>query len=317
MELIRYLHNLKQRHRDCVVTIGNFDGVHLGHQAVIQQLNRYAKDHALPAVVIIFEPQPLEYFVPEKAPTRLSSFRKKVEWLGEHDVDMVICLHFKANLAELSAEQFVEEILIKEISAKCIIVGDDFKFGKDRKGDYSLLESMSKQISFKLASTDTLFTGSERVSSSQIRELLSAARMSEAEALLGRPYSMIGRVIYGDKRGRKLGFPTANIAIKRWKSPVLGVFAVKIDGLHNTVYEGVANVGTCPVFDGKQVLLEVHILNFDAKIYGKHLRISFLKRIREEQKFASIKQLQEQINLDIDATKLFFTKAKTSDVEQE
>ncbi len=317
MELIRYLHNLKQKHRGCVVTIGNFDGVHLGHQAVIQQLNRYAQAHGLPAVVMIFEPQPLEYFFPEKAPTRLSSFREKVVWLGEHDIDRVICLHFQSTLAELSAEQFVEEILIKEIGAKCIIVGDDFRFGKGRIGDYSLLESMSKRIGFELASTVTLLTGSERVSSSQIRELLSTARMSEAEALLGKPYSMIGRVIHGDKRGRELGFPTANIAIKREKSPVLGVFAVKIDGLQNTVYEGVANVGTRPVFNGKQVLLEVHILDFDEDIYGKHLRVSFLKRIRAEQKFESIGQLQEQINLDIEAARLFFTKTKTTDVKQE
>ena len=308
MELVRYLHNLKERHWGCVVTIGNFDGVHLGHQAVIQQLNALARQLELPAVVLIFEPQPLEFFAPDKAPPRLSSFREKVTWLGEHGIDRVICLRFQQTLAQLSAQDFVERLLVGEVGARFVIVGDDFRFGKGRSGDLHMLQEMGKTRGFDAISTETLMSGNERVSSSQIRLLLAAGDMDGAAALLGRPYSMMGRVIHGDKRGRELGFPTANIAIKRSKSPMLGVFAVQVSGVDGAVYEGVANIGTRPVFAGSQVLLEVHLLNFDRNIYGSHLQVNFLKRLRAEQKFESIDLLTEQIRKDIEAARLYFRK---------
>lgn len=306
MELVRYLHNLKERHRGCVVTIGNFDGVHLGHQAVIQQLNSLAQQLGLPAVVMIFEPQPLEYFLPDKAPPRLSSFREKVVWLREHGIDRVICLRFQQSLAELSAGDFVERLLVEQVGARLVTVGDDFKFGKGRAGDLNLLQTMGKSRGFDAVSTETLMSGSGRVSSSQIRLLLAGGDMDGAAELLGRPYCMIGRVIHGDKRGKHLGFPTANIAIKRSKPPMLGVFAVQVVGLDNGVYDGVANIGTRPVFAGNQVLLEVHLLDFDRNIYGKHLQVNFLKRLRSEQKFESIDRLTDQIKKDIEDTRLYF-----------
>ena len=306
MELVRYLHNLKERHRGCVVTIGNFDGVHLGHQAVIRQLNGLAVKLDLPAVVMIFEPQPLEFFSPGKAPPRLSSFREKVVWLREHGIDRVICLHFHRALAELSARDFVQRLLVGQIGAKYVIVGDDFRFGKGRTGDLTLLQDMGRDLGFDAVSTETLMGNGERVSSSHIRALLAQGEMDIAGKLLGRPYSMIGRVIHGDKRGRHLGFPTANIAIKRSKPPMLGVYAVQVEGLHEVVYNGVANIGTRPVFQGKQVLLEVHMLDFDGEIYGKHLQVNFLKRLRSEQKFDSIELLTDQIGEDVRDARSFF-----------
>ena len=200
----------------------------------------------------------------------------------------------------------MERLLVEQVGAKFVIVGDDFRFGKGRSGDLQLLQEMGRSRGFDAVATETLMSGSERVSSSQIRLLLAEGNMDAASALLGRPYSMIGRVIHGDKRGKDLGFPTANIAIKRTKPPMLGVFAVQAAGLDGGVYDGVANIGTRPVFAGNQVLLEVHLLDFDRDIYGKHLQVNFLKRLRSEQKFASIDQLKEQIKKDIEHARLYF-----------
>ena len=313
MELIRYLHNIKEHHYGCVMTIGNFDGVHIGHQAVIRQLNQHAKKLGLPTVVMIFEPQPLEYFFPERAPTRLSSFREKLVWLSEHDIDRVVCLRFRKGLSNLRAEEFVEQILVKQIGARSVIIGDDFRFGKGRAGNFTLLQDMGDVHGFDVVATESLIADGARVSSSQIRELLTEGSVDEAERLLGRPYSMIGRVIHGDKRGRQLGFPTANIAIKRNKSPIHGVFAVQIQGLEDKIHNGVANIGTRPVFDGKQMLLEVHVFDFDEDIYGKHLQINFLKKIRSEEKFDSIEQLTDQINRDTENAREFFQNKGSSE----
>lgn len=249
MELVRYLHNIKSRHRGCVLTIGNFDGVHLGHQAVIRQMTRYASEMELPAVVLTFEPQPLEYFFPETAPARLSSFREKISWLHGHNIDRVICLRFNQELAALSPESFVEEVLVKQIGARFIVIGDDFRFGKARAGDFNLLQSLGDEYGFNVIATNTLESDDERISSSLIREHLLQGDLRAAARLLGRPYSMMGRVIHGDKRGRQLGFPTANIAIKRELTALLGVFAVSVHGVDAQVLNGVANIGTRPVFD--------------------------------------------------------------------
>ena len=306
MELVRYLHNLQTRHKGCVITIGNFDGVHTGHQAVIRQLQQYARQVALPTVVVTFEPQPLEYFSPGTAPARLTSFREKMEWLSEHGLDRVICLRFQKSLAELPARDFVVQLLVRNLGAKYIVVGDDFRFGQGRKGDFKFLQSLQAEYGYTVVATHTLMTDGERVSSSRIRELLTKGQLQEVKPLLGRPYSMSGRVIRGDNRGKRLGIPTANIALKRNKSPLLGVFAVRVEGLEDRVYQGVANLGTRPVFFGKQVLLEVHILDFDRDIYGRHLHVNFDCKIREEQNFASVQELVAQIRRDIESARLFF-----------
>lgn len=289
-----------------MITIGNFDGVHTGHQAVIRQLQQYARQVSLPTVVVTFEPQPLEYFSPETAPARLTSLREKMEWLSEHGIDRVLCLRFQRSLAELPAGDFVEQLLVRGLGAKYIVVGDDFRFGKGRAGDFRFLQSLQERFGFRVLETETLITGGERVSSSRIRELLTAGCLQEVVPLLGRSYSMSGRVIRGDGRGRQLGFPTANIALKRNKSPLMGVFAVRVEGLDGREYEGVANLGTRPVFLGNQVLLEVHLLDFSGDIYGRHMHVNFDRRIRAEQKFASAQELVAQIEQDILSARQYY-----------
>ncbi len=306
MELVRYIHNLKKHHQGCVVTIGNFDGVHLGHQAVIEQLRTHATEMGLLAVIMIFEPQPLEFFAPEKAPARLTSFREKIEWLKQHGIDRVICLRFQQSLASLSAQLFVERLLVQGLAVKRVIVGDDFRFGQGRKGNFQTLQTFGMRYGFDVMSTETLITGGARVSSSRIREALTKGQLQKAESLLGRPYCISGRVIHGDKRGREMGFPTANIALNRSKSPLLGVYAVRVKGLNDFIIEGVANIGTRPVFNGKQLILEVYLLDFDKDIYGCHLQVIFIKRLRQEQKFASMEDLRIQIADDIKESRMFF-----------
>ena len=292
-----------------MITIGNFDGVHTGHQAVIRQLQQYAREVSLPTVVVTFEPQPLEYFSADRAPARLTSLREKMEWLSEHGIDRVLCLRFRKSLAELPAEDFVEQLLVQGLGAKYIVVGDDFRFGKGRAGDFRMLQSLQERFGFKVLETQTLMADDERVSSSRIRELLTAGRLQEVVPLLGRTYSMSGRVIRGDNRGKQLGFPTANIALKRNRSPLLGVFAVRVEGLADGVHYGVANLGTRPVFLGNQVLLEVHLLDFDGDIYGRHLHVNFDCRIRAEQKFDSVQELVAQIEKDIDSARRYYEKS--------
>ncbi|MFQ5661313.1 MAG: bifunctional riboflavin kinase/FAD synthetase [Gammaproteobacteria bacterium] len=306
MELIRYLHNIKDRHHGCVATIGNFDGVHLGHQAVFQQLRRHALRLKLPAVVMIFEPQPLEYFSPDTAPARLTGFREKIEWLQEHGIDRVICLRFQQSLAALSAEQFVEQLLVQALGVRYVIVGDDFRFGHGRQGNFRMMQAFGRRYGFEVVATETLSSDGTRVSSSRIRDLLTAGRLEQAKNLLGRPYTISGRVIHGDERGRKLGFPTANMALKRRLSPLLGVYVVLVKGLREGIYNGVANIGTRPVFDGKQLLLEVHLLDFNGDIYGQHLHVEFLKHLRAEKNFASVDQLCAQMETDIEEARAFF-----------
>ena len=212
MELIRQLYNPRVSSQGCIATIGNFDGVHLGHQAVIRQLKRYAAKKKLPTVVITFEPQPLEFFSPTSAPGRLTGFREKHEYLRQTGIDRFVCLRFQESLASLSAEQFVRHLLVDGLAVNCIVVGDDFRFGKDREGDFQLLQSLGKRLKFNVMSTETCIIDGARISSSRIRIALEEGRLHEAESLLGRPYSMSGKVMHGEKRGRELGFPTANIA---------------------------------------------------------------------------------------------------------
>lgn len=306
MELVRDLHNLKARHKGCVITIGNFDGVHIGHQAVIRQLQEYSRQESMPAVVITFEPQPLEFFNPDAAPARLTSFREKMEWLDEHGIDRVFCLRFQRSLAMMPAQEFVERILVEGMGARFIVIGDDFRFGRGRVGDFNMLRDMQAQYGFEVVPTTTLMSDGERVSSSRIRKLLEQDMLDEAAVLLGRPYSMSGRVIHGDKVGRKLGIPTANIALKRNRPPIQGVYAVQVSGIGDQVYNGVANIGMRPVFKGEQILLEIHLLDFDREIYGEHLHINFTAKLRQEKKFESVDHLVSQIHKDIEEARALF-----------
>jgi riboflavin kinase/FMN adenylyltransferase len=307
MELVRGLHNLRPEHRGCAATIGSFDGIHLGHQAVLTQLAAQGRERRLPVTLITFEPQPREYFMPEEAPPRLTRFREKLEVLQHCGIDRVVCLRFNAWLASLTADEFIQRVMLDGLAVKYLVVGDDFRFGKGRIGDYALLEQTGKIHGFPVVTMPTFNVGNHRVSSTRIRVALNEGDFSSAEALLGRPYWMSGRVAHGDKRGRTIGFPTANIFLHRNAVPVNGVFAVEMCGIDDRPIAGVANVGTRPTVDGSRALLEVHLFDFDRDIYGRHVQVSFLKKLRPERKFESFELLKRQIERDAEQARAFFT----------
>ena len=306
MELVRGLHNLRPEHRGCAATIGSFDGIHLGHQAVLTQLAAEGRERRLPVTLITFEPQPREYFMPEEAPPRLTRFREKLEVLQHCGVDRVVCLRFNAWLASLTADEFIQQIMLDGLAVKYLVVGDDFRFGKGRIGDYALLQQAGETHGFPVVTMPTFNVGNHRVSSTRIRVALNEGDFSSAETLLGRPYWMSGRVAHGDKRGRTIGFPTANIFMHRNAVPVNGVFAVEMCGIDDRPIAGVANVGTRPTVDGSRALLEVHLFDFDRDIYGRHVQVSFLKKLRPERKFESFELLKRQIERDAEQARAFF-----------
>lgn len=306
MELIRGIHNLHVRHRGCVATIGNFDGVHLGHQAVLGQLAEKGAELHLPTTVITFEPQPQEYFSHGEIPPRLTRFREKIKALRRYSVDRVLCLPFNRALAEMEAEAFIRRVLVDGLGIRYLVVGDDFCFGKGRSGDFTMLQQAGAAHGFEVVNMHTFEIDGGRVSSTRIREALQAGNLSLAEQLLGRPYRMCGRVAHGDKLGRTIGFPTANIFLHRKKTPVDGVFAVEMFGIEGEPVAGVANVGTRPTVDGTRSLLEVHLFDFSAEIYGRYVHVDFLHRIREERRFDSFDALKKQILRDADEARAFF-----------
>ncbi len=306
MELIRGLHNLRPRHRGCAATIGNFDGVHLGHQAVLGQLSERAAVLNLPVAVITFEPQPREYFTPDLAPPRLTRFREKVEALSRFGVNQILCLRFDDRLAGLPPDGFIRRILLDGLGVKYLVVGDDFHFGREREGTFQMLVDAGEAHDFQVVNMHTFDIDHARVSSTRIREALSAGDFAMAESLLGRPYRMSGRVAHGDKRGRTIGFPTANIFLHRSATPLQGVFAVEMFGIKGEPHQGVANIGTRPTVDGTRTLLEVHLFDFDAEIYGCHVQVNFLHRLRAEQRFDSFEALKQQISVDAKQAREFF-----------
>ncbi len=306
MRLIRGLQNLTPIDHGCVATIGNFDGVHVGHQAVIAQLQKQAKALQLPSVVITFEPQPQEHFARQAAPPRLTRLREKLYALHGLGVDRVLCISFNTRFSLLSAERFVQQILVDGLGVKSLIVGDDFRFGRDRIGDFELLSRAGKQHGFQVSNTHSVILGTGRVSSTRIREALAAGDLQDVERLLGRPYCMLGRVAHGDKRGRTIGFPTANIHLHRINTPVKGVYAVRLSGISGQVVNGVANIGTRPTVDGTRTLLEVHLFDFSQDIYGAQVEVCFVKKLRDEKRFDSFAALKQQIQLDSDEARAVF-----------
>jgi riboflavin kinase/FMN adenylyltransferase len=312
MELIRGLHNLKSRHQGCVATIGNFDGLHLGHQAVIRQVMEKGRELNLPVVVITFEPQPQEYFRPDEVPSRLTRLREKLLVLESLFVDRVLCLHFNEQLASLTADQFVQQILVHGLGVKYLVVGDDFKFGKGRGGDFEYLQAVGPELGFEVSDTDSFSFAGARVSSTSIRSALEAGDMLLAKQMLGRDYGMCGRVAHGDKRGRTIGFPTANIYLHRKSSPLSGVFSVQLHSKHpqigGRVVNGIANVGQRPTVGGTRTLLEVHLFDFSGDIYGAYVDVTFLQKIRDEHRFESFEALKAQIARDVEQAKAFFAR---------
>ncbi len=306
MELIRGLQNIRSRHYGCVATIGNFDGVHLGHQAVLGQLAEKAAELCLPTTLITFEPQPMEYFIPDKVPARLTRFREKMLALQRYSVDRVCCLSFNDKLANLTAEDFIEQILVERLGVKYLVVGDDFRFGKNRVGTFDMLVEAGKQHGFQVVSMHTFEIDAERVSSTRIRRALENGDMASAEKLLGRRYRMSGRVAHGEKLGRELGYPTANIHLHRQASPIKGIYVVEVFGLDKEPIQGVASLGTRPTINKTIALLEVFLLDFHQDIYGRHIQVSFLKKIRNEEKFDSLEELTQQIQLDVEQAQAYF-----------
>ncbi len=301
MEFIRSISQLRKHHQNCVATIGNFDGVHLGHQALFKQLATKATELQLPMVAMIFEPQPQEFFMPDKAPARLTRLREKLLALRRYtNIDQVLCLNFNKKFAALSAEDFIQQILVNGLKIQHLVIGDDFRFGQKRQGDFNLLQKYS---SFTVENSYTFKIDDERVSSTRIRQTLKQANFKDVSKLLGRPFTMCGRIAYGKQLGRKIGFPTANIALHRRISPLNGIFAVKIHGITEKPLLGAANLGTNPAVNGKELLLEVHIFNFDKNIYGCYIEVEFIQKIRDEENFPNLEQLKKKIEQDVKIAK--------------
>ncbi|MCK5818055.1 MAG: bifunctional riboflavin kinase/FAD synthetase [Psychromonas sp.] len=303
MELIRGIHNLRAEHKGCVLSIGNFDGVHLGHQLVLSRLSLQAKRMNLPSTVLIFEPQPAELFRGLQAPARLCRLRDKYIQLKKFRLDRLVCLSFSPKFASLSADEFVHSLLINQLGVKFLVVGDDFRFGYKRRGDFQLLQQSGKQFGFEVIDTQSFTYGNTRVSSSRIRDALSIGDLDKVSLMLGRKFSVSGRVCHGKKLGRTLGVPTANVLLGRQVSPVFGVFLVSVV-FGNIIYYGVANIGNSPTVNNKkQSQLEVHIFDFDRNVYGKQIEVTLEKKLREEVHFESIDQLKTQIEKDIKEAK--------------
>jgi riboflavin kinase/FMN adenylyltransferase len=312
-QLLRGLHNLRPEHRGNVVTIGAFDGVHLGHQAILQQVVAQAKTLNLPSLAMVFEPQPHEFFSGEKAPARLMRLGEKVEALFAAGIERVFCLPFNRLLSQLSAEDFIQRILVDGLGTRYLVVGDDFRFGCQRKGDFALLETSAKQQGFELTDTATYIVNAERVSSTRIRQVLEAGDFSDVPALLGKPYTIRGRVVYGRQLGRQLGAPTANVHLHRYRSPLSGVFVVETTLANGEVLPGVANVGVRPtVNDGTEStlkpILEVHLFDRNDDLYGQKIIVEFKQKIREEKRFDSVDILREQIQQDIQQARTYLSK---------
>jgi riboflavin kinase/FMN adenylyltransferase len=307
MRLIRGLTNLKQFSQQpgaplangCVSTIGNFDGVHLGHQTIIDQVREKAIELGVPSVVMVFEPQPREFFQGDEAPPRLMPFRQKFEALLDSGIDIVLCLRFDEKFRSYSGMGFIEDVLIKGLGVHHLVVGDDFRFGCDRAGDFALLRSVGKERGFSVENTRTVEVAGDRVSSTRIRQVLGENRLSDAEDLLGHPYRIRGRVVYGQQLGRQIGAPTANVLLPRMPA-LRGVYVVYATLADGRTLDGVANIGVRPTVDGKRPSLEVHLLDFAGTLYGQRIDVVFRHFLRDEVKFDSIDDLKHQIARDFD-----------------
>ncbi len=300
MELIRGLHNMRPRHRGCVLTIGAFDGVHLGHQAVITHLLDKSRELGVPSLVIVFEPLPREYFSPLEAPARIMSFREKFFAMRDLGVDRLLRVQFKESLRAMSAQQFLDDIFVAGLGVRYVVLGDDFRFGNDRQGDLEFIRQQGPRHGYEARPTPTFSIDGERVSSTRIREALEAADFVAAQRLLGRPYSISGKVVYGRQLGQTLGTPTANLQLDRLRAPLAGVYVVEVSGAGLTGAAGVANVGVRPTVDDSIMAnLEVHLLDREVALYGQHIEVTFRHKLRAEQKFGSVDELRENIARDI------------------
>ncbi len=299
MQLIRGINQLPIFEQGCVLTIGNFDGVHEGHSSIINKLAEKGQLLGLPVVVMIFESQPLEFFLKDNAPSRLTRLREKVIHFQPLPIDTLLILRFNQAFADFNPDEFIRDILIKRLNIKYLVIGDDFHFGKARRGNFALLQQASQDYDFKLADSASYLIKGERVSSTLIRDALSNGDLAKAALMLGRDYSVCGKVIHGKKLGREIGFPTANIQMLRKNTAIEGVFAVTMTGINDEPIYGIANVGVRPTVNGdSRVLLETHLFDFNQDIYGKQVEVHFKYKIRSEMCFQSVDDLKQQIQLD-------------------
>jgi riboflavin kinase / FMN adenylyltransferase len=309
---MRITHGFNSLGTPHAVTIGNFDGLHLGHQAMLTRLQDVARARGLPSCVLSFEPHPREFFAPDQAPARLSSLREKAECLHRLGIDRLHVFRFDRAFSALSADAFIEQVLGRTLQARYVLVGDDFRYGARRTGDFALLKTAGETLGFDAEFLPTVEVAGERASSTAVRSALAAGELEHAALLLGRPYSISGRVVHGDKLGRDIGFPTANIQLKHNRPPLMGIFAVELSGLNGAPLPGVASLGKRPTVKGADAVpvLEVHLFDFSADIYGRRVRLDFLHKLRDEEKYPDLDTLVAQIRRDVDDAKRFLATIK-------
>jgi len=305
MDLVRGINNVKPCYQGGWLTIGNYDGLHLGHQEIVSKLVSFAREHQVLAQVLTFEPLPRAFFCKDDKPSRLMTFRNKYEYLESLGVDQLICLKFNKALASLEPEQFIKNYLVDVLNITGIIVGEDFKFGHQQKGDVETLKTLAKKYGFQVEICYDQLINNQRISSSLIRQALIESDFEKASSLLGRPFSLTAKVGHGEKRGRLLGFPTANLVLPAINLPLKGVYLVEVRLQHkpNDIYDGLINIGNRPTFKGINTQAEVHIVNFAQDIYAKRIHVQFISKIRDEQRFKSVEALKGQIQEDISAVK--------------
>jgi riboflavin kinase/FMN adenylyltransferase len=315
MQVIEKTDGFREQHAGCVATIGKFDGVHTGHQLILEQLLSKAADLGLPSMVILIEPHPEEFFArePQDCPARLSELEEKLALLEAQGVDFVFKLRFDEQLQRQSAQDYIESMLINGLGIACLIIGNDFRFGNQRKGDFALLKQYSERFGFELIESASCSHNGVRISSTYVREQLQNGDFELVELLLNRPYAISGAVVKGQQMGRDLGFPTCNVRLNRKSLPLHGVYAcdVKVDSIDmaERLLKGAANIGYRPtVSEGRKAILEVHLLDFDSDIYGERITVIFRHKIREERKFESLQALQTCIAIDVQSVREFFAK---------
>jgi riboflavin kinase/FMN adenylyltransferase len=298
MDFVRGLHNLRPRHRGCVLTIGAFDGIHLGHQEMIRVLRERAREYALPAVVLSFEPTPREFLNRDAPPARLTRFRERFDALAACGVDRFVCLRFDERMRQTPPLEFVDRVLVKALGIRHIVVGHDFRFARGHDGSVETLRTMGPANGFGVTEVPPYEVDGVRVSSSLIRGALEAGDMQLAAKYLGRPYRITGKVIAGQRLGRELGYPTANLRLHRRATPIAGIFAVRVSGAGLANAPGVASLGTRPAVNGKELLLEAHVFDFNGDLYRRYVHVDFIARLRDELWFPSMDALVEQIHRD-------------------
>ena len=305
MRLVRHLGDLPYPDLDAgsVVTIGAYDGIHLGHQQLLERVIHVAEDKGLTAIVMSFEPTPKEFFGGTRPPARLMRFREKFESLEARGIDLFYCPRFAAPMRDIPVADFIRRVIVQGLNARYLVVGDDFHFARRREGTIEHLNAVAGVLDYDVEQVPSVVVNGVRVSSTAIRDALADGDMTTAAKLLGRPYRMSGKIVKGDRVGRTLGYPTANVDLRRRQSAVMGIFAARVHGLESGPHDAVASVGSRPTFAGTKPILEVHLFDFDEDVYGKYIHVDFIAWLREQEKFDMVEDLVAQMDVDADNAK--------------